>query len=100
MSAHHHIQKLRRETLEAKIEELIALLDVIDGETDLEEGGDIELDPAESGLADPEALDLFTVDSGITGGLNFDGSGREIARSMLQGIKVSCQSPRMRRRKA
>lgn len=92
------IYRLRRSELEHRIEELIALLDVMDGEADLEEGGDRELDPAESGLADRDALDVFIAESGSADGLHFDGSGREIAQELLQGIKVLCQSPRMRRR--
>jgi len=98
VSARHCIQKLRRETLEAKIEELIALLDSLDGEPDLEDGGDREADPAECGLADHDALEMFVGDGGIVDNLRFDGSGREIARALLQGIKVPCQSHRVRRR--
>ncbi|ANL34087.1 hypothetical protein [Rhizobium phaseoli] len=36
------IQELRREIVEAHIEELIALLDLLDGDPDLEENGDLE----------------------------------------------------------
>lgn len=36
------IQELRREIVEAYIEELIALLDILDGDPDLEENGDLE----------------------------------------------------------
>ncbi|WP_221966327.1 hypothetical protein [Rhizobium laguerreae] len=36
------VQELRRETLEAYIEELIALLDVLDGDPNLEDNGDSE----------------------------------------------------------
>lgn len=34
--------EITRASLEAKIEDLIALLDMVDGDTDLEEGGDLE----------------------------------------------------------
>lgn len=36
------VQELRRETVEACIERLIALLDEMDGDPDLEDGGDFE----------------------------------------------------------
>ncbi|MDK4726407.1 hypothetical protein [Rhizobium phaseoli] len=36
------VQELRRETVEACIEQLIALLDQMDGDPDLEDGGDFE----------------------------------------------------------
>lgn len=34
--------EITRARLEARIEDLIALLDLVDGDTDLEEGGDLE----------------------------------------------------------
>ncbi|WP_421360263.1 hypothetical protein [Agrobacterium rosae] len=34
--------EITRARLEAKIDDLIALLDLVDGDTDLEEGGDLE----------------------------------------------------------
>ncbi|OYD03705.1 hypothetical protein [Rhizobium sp. N4311] len=36
------VNELRRETVEACIEQLIALLDQMDGDPDLEDGGDVE----------------------------------------------------------
>lgn len=42
----------RRSQLEARIEEMIALLDVLDGDTDLEDGGDTDPEPLEPYLAD------------------------------------------------
>lgn len=72
------IERFRRSELEARIEEMIALLDMLDGDWDLEDGADeepslsarpfiikgqpeydLEDDPAESGLADEEALWLM-----------------------------------------
>jgi hypothetical protein len=38
------------------IENLIALLDEIDGDENLEDGGDLEFDYAEAGIADHDAL--------------------------------------------
>ena len=42
--------------LATTIENLIALLDEIDGDENLEDGGDLELDPAELGIGDHAAL--------------------------------------------
>jgi hypothetical protein len=39
------------------IENLLALLDTIDGDENLEDGGEAEFDPAELGIADQDALD-------------------------------------------
>ncbi|MBB4255462.1 hypothetical protein [Rhizobium sp. BK008] len=36
------VQELRRETIEAYVEQLIALLDLLDGDPDLEDNGDFE----------------------------------------------------------
>lgn len=71
------IERFRRDELERCIEEMIALLDVLDGDYDLEDGADeepsfssrsliingrpeydLEDDPAESGIADEGALSL------------------------------------------
>jgi hypothetical protein len=38
----HAIRELRREAVESYIEQLIALLDTLDGDADLEENGDLE----------------------------------------------------------
>jgi len=77
MTAHRIICQFRRSELEARIEEMIALLDLLDGDCDLEDGVDaepsfcsrpfivngrpeydLEDDPAESGIADEGALSL------------------------------------------
>ncbi|KAA1182106.1 hypothetical protein FP026_08445 [Rhizobium tropici] len=77
----------RRSELEARIEEMIALLDILDGDCHLEDNGDDELslgasgpyvkgkfecdleqDPAEMGIADRDALDLFLCDFPIANG--------------------------------
>lgn len=77
----------RRTELEARIEEMIALLDLLDGDPDLEDGGDyepslgvpgcrvkgkfecdLEEDPAELGIADRDALNLFLLDFPIANG--------------------------------
>lgn len=98
---------LNRELIEARCEaladqmhELIALLDDLDGDPDLEDGGDTEsniggmvrhspdgtaldeceLDPAESGIADFDALQS---EEFCFSGLHFDGSGTDMARQML-----------------
>lgn len=42
--------------LATTIENLIALLDEIDGDENLEDGGDLEFDYAEAGIADHDAL--------------------------------------------
>jgi hypothetical protein len=50
MNAHVRIQTMRRQALEAKIEEMIALLDLLDGDPDLEDSGDTEPSLGEAGL--------------------------------------------------
>ncbi|MDE3176821.1 MAG: hypothetical protein KGM15_12030 [Pseudomonadota bacterium] len=45
-----------RRRLEASLENLIGLLDELDGDPDLEDGHDREGDPAERGLADADGL--------------------------------------------
>jgi hypothetical protein len=42
MNAHVKIQQIRRAKLEAYVEQLIALLDSLDGDENLEDGGDME----------------------------------------------------------
>ncbi|MGJ7039648.1 hypothetical protein J2Y63_002906 [Shinella sp. BE166] len=78
MTAHRIICQFRRSELEARIEEMIALLDLLDGDCDLEDGVDaepsfcsrpfivngrpeydLEDDPGESGVADEDALWLM-----------------------------------------
>ncbi len=45
-----------REAISAEIERLIYLLDLVDGDADLEDGADRELDEAEAGIGDREGL--------------------------------------------
>jgi hypothetical protein len=52
-----------RQRIEAVVETLINLLDLLDGDCDLEDGHDAERDPAEAGLADRDALDEFLWDA-------------------------------------
>ncbi|MBX5146372.1 hypothetical protein [Rhizobium lentis] len=91
---------MRREQLEAYIEELIVLLDALDGDPDIEDGGDdepsfscsrylngkcecdLEEDPADLGIADQDALHLEIQD--LDGNLHFDGDGQRIARKLLR----------------
>lgn len=96
-------QSLRRR-MEAAIEALITSLDALDGDIDLEhedsdfedgadieevsqdegcDGGDRESDPAEFGIADRDALLDPTLSIG-TRAAAFDGSGRAVARDLLQ----------------
>lgn len=96
-------QSLRRR-MEAAIEALIASLDAIDGDIDLEhedsdfedgadlevvcedegcDGGDRESDTAEHGIAHPDALLDPTLSIGMRAAA-FDGSGRAVARDLLQ----------------
>ncbi|CAN7170522.1 hypothetical protein [Rhizobium leguminosarum] len=100
MNAHVKIQQIRRAKLEAYVEELIALLDALDGDPELEDGGDdepsfgcsryfngksecdLEEDPAELGISDQDALHLEMQD--LEGNLQFDGGGQHIARKLLQ----------------
>lgn len=49
---------IRRGDIENLIEGLIALLDVLDGDPDLEDGHEAEYDPAEDGIADWDAMYL------------------------------------------
>ncbi|GAJ96175.1 hypothetical protein [Rhizobium rhizogenes] len=81
----------RRAELEARIEEMIGLLDILDGDPDLEDNDDdepsvgsvgvrignkliydLEQDPAECGIADRDALDLvmreFPIANGVRAG--------------------------------
>lgn len=48
-----------RAKVETLLEELICLLDELDGDPDLEDGQDAENDPAEQGIADRDALDIL-----------------------------------------
>ena len=97
----------RRQDLENKIEELIALLDLIDGDPDLEDNGDAEpsigstpivigneiahdlewAQADEHGIADRDALDLFQREGGFSSlndiGWHFDGDGHRIGRKLL-----------------
>lgn len=67
MTAHDHrtlfleITPERREAIKRLIEDLIDLTDLIDGDADLEDGedADIEDDPAEAGIADDGGLATF-----------------------------------------
>lgn len=92
----------RRAELESRIEEMIELLDVIDGDPDIEDNGDdepsigstpmlignkIEHDlewaqADEHGIADDDALHLFQQEGGFSGS-RFDGDGHHIARELL-----------------
>jgi len=100
MTMRPSILQFRRATIERRIEELIALLDLLDGDENLEPyladtdpgAGDREVDHAEHGLADRDALELFIADGGIVDNLRFDGYGKAIARKML------CTIPATRRR--
>lgn len=95
----------KRRRIEAKIEELIGLLDFLDGDCDLEDCGDdepsfsthgriiggrleydLEEDPAEMGLADLGALDLAMQDEDYSGTLKFNGDGADLARQMLRQV--------------
>ncbi|NEK15712.1 hypothetical protein [Rhizobium leguminosarum] len=100
MNAHVKIQQIRRAKLEAYVEQLIALLDALDGDPELEDGGDdepsfgcsryfngkseceLEEDPAELGIADQDALHLEI--QNLDGSLHFDGDGQHIARKLLR----------------
>jgi hypothetical protein len=97
----------RRAELEARIEEMIGLLDILDGDTDLEDTGDdepslggpamsingkleydLELATDEYGIADGDALHLITQE-GFASTLNdieyrFDGAGHYIGRKLLR----------------
>ncbi|CDZ60489.1 Hypothetical protein NGAL_HAMBI2605_10500 [Neorhizobium galegae bv. orientalis] len=77
-----------RRRLEAKIEELIGLLDLLDGDPDLEDGGDTE--------ANGDELDYNGDEADYSGyaeewvgppGAGYDGSGDRIARGMLRGLQ-------------
>lgn len=58
-----------RQRIEATIEHLVALLDTIDGDPDLEDGGDAEPDPLEPYLADAASdLEDDPAESGIGDG--------------------------------
>ncbi|MBZ9789604.1 hypothetical protein K9B32_05585 [Rhizobium sp. 3T7] len=104
MNSHIRVLQFGRKAVEAKIEELIDLLDQLDGDADLEDGADdepsvgsawvgnrvvddIEFDEAERGIADKDALELLQSDGGFGEGFHFDGSGQAIARKMLRGIR-------------
>ncbi|MCD1267061.1 hypothetical protein B5M44_22655 [Shinella sumterensis] len=68
MHVPRHIQPAaRRQIIEAEIERLISMLDMEDGDCDLEDGFDQEYDaaddreedPSESGVADLDSLRVF-----------------------------------------
>jgi hypothetical protein len=48
------------------IENLIALLDEIDGDENMEDGGDLEFDAAELGIGDDAALHEIMVGGGVS----------------------------------
>jgi hypothetical protein len=52
--------------LATTIENLIALLDEIDGDENLEDGSDLEFDPAELGIGDHAALHEIMVGGGVS----------------------------------
>ena len=45
-----------RAALEAHVERCIAMLDALDGDPDLEDGADVERDPAEAGVGDLDGM--------------------------------------------
>ncbi|EUB95568.1 hypothetical protein PMI07_002056 [Rhizobium sp. CF080] len=84
-----------RRRLEAKIEELIDLLDMVDGDPDLEENGDAE--PEETDEDGDEQDCSHTEDewSPYAGGsLQFDGSGVDVAEEMIRNLRIG-QRPRL-----
>lgn len=97
------VLQLRRAELEARIEEMIGLLDVLDGDENLEDSGDdepslgssarygngkleydLEEDPAELGIADLDALNLAMQEMSLSGGSGFNGEGHHIGRKLLR----------------
>ncbi|WP_140426961.1 hypothetical protein [Ensifer aridi] len=98
-----------RRRIEAKIDELVALLDLIDGDPDLEpyvgwasigrgytdgeshdEAEDErEDDVAERGIADLDALNLTMQEEDWFGTLCFDGTGNIVAGKMLKSTAAS-----------
>ena len=80
-----------RQRLEAKIEELIALLDLVDDDPDLEDTGDDELgeddEPEETDQNGDEADFSGTQEDGLGPAYGFDGTGNSKARTMLRGMR-------------
>ena len=93
MTATAESLQARRAALEAKIEELIALLDLLDGDENLEpyladsdpEDGD-DPEPEETDQNGDEQDCCHSEDEWrpFSGELQFDGSGNSIARSMMR----------------
>lgn len=75
-----------RRRIEKTIEGLVALLDAVDGDWDLEPcaGDEPEFDQAESGIADEDALHEFMQEWGLYEG--YDGSGARWAKSALKSM--------------
>lgn len=57
-----------------------------DADEDDEDGHDREEDPAEAGLADMGALDLYRLEA--LARRYFDGSGQRLAQALLAGVKL------------
>lgn len=98
-----------RQRLERAIDDMIATLDALDGDSDFEgedsdfedgadledvcedegcDSGDRESDPAEHGIADRDALLDPTLSIGMRAAA-FDGSGRAIAGDLLQNRRIA-----------
>jgi hypothetical protein len=78
--------------LEAKIEELIALLDLVDDDPDLEDDGDRE--PEETDQNGDEADFSGTHEDGFGPAYGFDGTGNSKARKMLRDIRRRAEGAR------
>ena len=91
--------EITRARLEAKIEELVALLDLVDGDENLEpnladtdpkhadlEGDDSDLEPEETDQNGDEQDCCHSEEEWrpFSGDLQFDGSGNSIARGMVR----------------
>jgi hypothetical protein len=93
---------------------MFGLLDILDGDPDLEDNGDaepslgaaarygdgkleydLEEDPAEMGIADFDALNLAMQETSLSGGSGFNGEGHHIGRKLLRDyVEDPRSSPR------
>lgn len=77
----------RREELEKRIQELVDLLDLIDGDADLEDGDDAEPEETDQNGDELDCSHIEDEWSPYAGApLEYDGSGADIALQLVEGL--------------
>jgi hypothetical protein len=90
-----------RSSLEAKIEELVSLLDLLDGDENLEDDGMLEDDgtlESEETDQNGDELDYSHTEDGDWSGLGCDGTGVEIAERLLSSVHIAARRAHLSRR--